>query len=81
MSCGIPIIVGDEDGSKEAIQNNLNGFSINPSRHDIHLEKLIYFESDLRNTAKMGNKSRDIVLDHFSYDIFLGKHQYFYESL
>ena len=81
MACGVPVIVGDQDGSKELIIDNLNGFKIDP--HDLkdHKRKIQLFIDDEVDNSKYSKNSREVAQKYFSYDIFLHKHKIFFENL
>ncbi len=55
MACGLPIIVGNEDGSKEAVMDGRNGVVIDPRNLGMHLEAFRKFINDgeyLRNSSE-----------------------------
>lgn len=70
MACGLPIIVGNQDGSSEAVIDNRNGFVVNPDNSDESIEalKCLIIDNSLRE--KMSRNVLDIVEDNFSYKIF-----------
>ena len=69
MACGV-LHVGDQDGSKELIIDNLNGFKIDP--HDLkdHKRKIQLFIDDEVDNSKYSKNSREVAQKYFSYDIF-----------
>jgi phosphatidylinositol alpha-1,6-mannosyltransferase len=69
-SCGKPIIVGDEDGSKEAVIENKNGFIVSPRDNNEVFEKLKRLLQDDKLRLKMGREGREIVCKFFSYENF-----------
>lgn len=81
MACGAPIIVGNQDGSQEAVANEQNGFVIDPFDLEIHAAKL----SDLLSNVQLRNeKSKgaiQCVQKDFSYDGFREKHRLFLQKL
>lgn len=69
-ACAKPILVGDEDGSQEAVKNGINGFILNP--HDrqglIKRLQLLVNNQDVRN--RMGIAARQRIEKHHSFDGF-----------
>ncbi|MCO5242058.1 MAG: glycosyltransferase family 4 protein [Chitinophagaceae bacterium] len=81
MACGIPVIVGNQDGSQEAVMDNLNGSVIDPFNLEEHVEVL---EALLCSSELLKEKSRfaaNIARTHFSYVNFKNKHRDFYSRL
>lgn len=72
-ACGKPIIVGNEDGSKEAVINGFNGFAINPDDIQTLIEKILLLYKDRELLTKMGANSRTFVTENFNFDIFKQK--------
>jgi phosphatidylinositol alpha-1,6-mannosyltransferase len=70
MACGLPIIVGNQDGSAEAVIENSNGFVVDPANSDESIEalKCLIIDNSLRE--KMSRNVLDIVEDNFSFKIF-----------
>jgi phosphatidyl-myo-inositol dimannoside synthase len=80
MACGVPVIVGNEDGSREAVADGRNGFVISPRNLDDHrslLKRLIHDKVLLDEAAR---EARRIAEENFSYDGFVAKHRAFYNS-
>ncbi|MEL7273429.1 MAG: glycosyltransferase family 4 protein [Pseudomonadota bacterium] len=78
MACGIPIIVGDEDGSREAVVERRNGMVISPrdpSAHVAAMETLIDQADAKRADA------RRVAQEHFSYEGFVEKHRAFLDRV
>jgi phosphatidyl-myo-inositol dimannoside synthase len=69
-ACGRPIIVGNQDGSREAIDRGRNGFLVDPDRPDTHLEALAALVRDPILRQRMGNAARQRVLEHHDYRVF-----------
>ncbi len=81
MACGIPIIVGNQDGSQEAVFDEKNGFIIDPfdlSTHKTKILKLIQ-NPELLNEKKQNTSQ--IVKAHFSYNKFKEKHILFLRNI
>jgi phosphatidylinositol alpha-1,6-mannosyltransferase len=72
-ACGKPIIVGDEDGSAEAVVQGVNGFIVSPRDPDAlrrAVEDLL-FNGELRRT--MGHAARARIESEFRYETFREK--------
>ena len=80
MACNLPIIVGNQDGSKEAIFNDENGFSIDPFDIDKHEECLISFIENKELTKRMSQNSLEIIRKYFSFSEFEIKHIELYKQ-
>ncbi|HWP91121.1 MAG TPA: glycosyltransferase family 4 protein [Thermodesulfobacteriota bacterium] len=67
-ACGKPILVGDEDGSVDAVEEGKNGFIVSPRNLDELVEriKLLYRDENLR--LRMGNYGREKVKRDFAYE-------------
>ncbi|HMP31667.1 MAG TPA: glycosyltransferase, partial [Saprospiraceae bacterium] len=80
MACGTPIIVGNQDGSREAIFSSLNGYIVDPFDLDSHVK---IFMDLLSNSILLEEKSKNaqkIASDKFSFESFLEKHKYFFQN-
>jgi phosphatidylinositol alpha-1,6-mannosyltransferase len=72
-ACGKPIIVGDEDGSAEAVVQGVNGFIVSP-RDPVALRRAVkelLFNGELRRT--MGQAARARIEAEFRYETFREK--------
>jgi len=69
-SCCKPIIVGDEDGSKESVVDGYNGFIISPNKIQILVEKILYLYKNRDILKEMGINARKFVIENFSYEKF-----------
>jgi len=70
MACGKPILVGNEDGSREAVVDNRNGFVLAPADLPSHAHII---EQYLNDPGLVKRQSGDAVLiagEHFSYARF-----------
>ena len=74
-SCGKPIIVGDQDGSKEAVQEGENGFIVSPDAPETLKTRVLTLYNDLELRRKMGQRAREIILEDFSFQVFLSRHR------
>lgn len=77
MACGSPIIVGNHDGSQEAIYNNKNGYSIDPFDLIAHKNAILSLINDDMEYQKKSGEALKIAKKYFSYNHFKVKHQGF----
>jgi phosphatidyl-myo-inositol dimannoside synthase len=69
-ACGKPILVGDQDGSREAAVDGVTGFVLDPFDLARHAERLRLLASDADLRARMGAAARSRVLAHHDYPRF-----------
>ena len=81
MACGVPIIVGNEDGSQEAVQNGRNGFVVSPRHPAEHRDALLSLLDDPALRRKMQHYARAVAVEHFSFPSFVDKHRRFLQSI
>jgi phosphatidylinositol alpha-1,6-mannosyltransferase len=74
-ACGIPIIVGNQDGSQEAVVEGTNGFIIDPFDLESHTQAIVMLAKDSTLRERMGCAARRRIEDNFSYTIFREKHR------
>lgn len=81
MACRVPIIVGNQDGSQEAVISCTNGRVIEPFDLEAHR---IYFEELIINPELQKVQAANalaVAQKLFSYNKFKEKHQNFYEAI
>jgi phosphatidylinositol alpha-1,6-mannosyltransferase len=81
MACGTAIIVGNHDGSQEAVFNDRNGSCINPfdfKKHREVIDKLLTNKLVHQDKAR---SAKEIAHQHFSYEGFKDKHHRFLEQI
>ena len=81
MACGTPIIVGNQDGSREAVSKSQNGFVIEPYDLDTHR---VCIESMYNNEAlhnDMRKAATKVAHAEFSYERFLKEHRVFFRTI
>lgn len=77
MACGKPILVGNQDGSREAVVNGENGNVLDPANLNSHAEVILsYLDNEAMLVSKSENAAR-IAKQFFSFDEFLSKHRDF----
>jgi len=75
MACGGPIIVGDQDGSQEAVVKNQNGYCISPDNIEFHSDILIKLIIDDVHHRTMATAAVNVTRESFSYEGFKRKHR------
>lgn len=75
MACGVPIIVGNDDGSQEAVMNDTNGWVIRP--HDLEKHKDYILLALRSEELRQQKASAAVAVAHkfFSYPTFVAKHK------
>ena len=81
MACGAPIIVGNQDGSREAIFNESNGYCIDPFDFEKHQQSLLHLIENTIQFNKMSDNAIHFAQKHFSYQGFKEKHAKFLEKI
>ncbi len=81
MACGIPVIVGNHDGSQEAVQDNLNGTVIDPFNLEQHQLVLRELASSPALLQQKKEQAAILARSRFSYNSFREKHRLFYNQL
>lgn len=82
MASGLPILVGDEDGSREAVDDRRNGIVVSPRDLDAMTEALVALLSEsgpVRATREA--EARAVAEERFGYPRFVEEHRAFYASL
>ncbi|MCA9601631.1 MAG: glycosyltransferase family 4 protein, partial [Myxococcales bacterium] len=78
---GVPILVGDEDGSREAPVDGETGFIL-PSRDDAALEAALErLAGDRALVRRLGTAARERIEAHFSFERFVREHAAFIERI
>jgi phosphatidylinositol alpha-1,6-mannosyltransferase len=70
-ACGLPILVGDQDGSQEAVEDGVNGWRMDPfdlASQRAAVERLVR-DRELR--LRMGRAARQRILREHSFDVFV----------
>ncbi len=73
-ACGVPILVGNEDGSAEAIDGT-NGYAVAPFDLDTHASLLVRLATDVEHRRRLGAGAAERVRRVFGYELFREKHQ------
>ncbi len=80
MGCGKPILVGNQDGSREAIIGE-NGFSMDPFDLEEHKRTIIHYIRDNYLLSSHSNSALIVANKHFSYSHFKQKHEQFFREI
>lgn len=70
MACGTPIIVGGEDGSREAVFEGRNGFVISPRDPAAHRDAILMLAQDSNMRQSMALEARRLAVEHFGLERF-----------
>jgi phosphatidylinositol alpha-1,6-mannosyltransferase len=80
-SCGRPIIVGNQDGSPEAVQDGRNGYVIDSLDVEQHARVITQLAHDAQMRTRMGAAGRELASTHFSFERFAQMHSEFLGSI
>lgn len=69
-ACGKPIIVGNEDGSPEAVNHGENGYVVSPRDLNAIRQAILQLVDDVSLRQEMGKAARQRVEKDFSYQAF-----------
>lgn len=81
MACQCPIIVGNQDGSREAVFEPRNGYIIDPMDLDVHAEIICMLANDPLLLKELSANARLIAEKHFAYELFKAKHKIFMDNI
>jgi phosphatidylinositol alpha-1,6-mannosyltransferase len=79
-ACGVPIIVGNQDGSQEAVVGEQNGFVVDPFDLDGHARRLIQLARRPELRARMGRAARERAEGALSYTRFVDEHRALFQT-
>lgn len=74
-ACGVPILVGDHDGSQEAVVHGLNGFVVDPLDLETHARHVLELARDVGLRSRMGAAARLRAESEFGYPRFRERHR------
>ncbi len=80
-ACGVPLLVGDQDGSVEAVREFSNGFALDPFDLSRHAQLLAQLLDDQKLRSQLGANAAAVARQEFSYERFKRDHQCLLESL
>jgi phosphatidylinositol alpha-1,6-mannosyltransferase len=81
MACEVPIIVGNHDGSQEAVVGEENGFVIDSLNLELHAGKLEILLENPSQRDQMAKKAVEVAHKYFSYTEFREKHKMFLSGI
>ena len=80
MSCGLPVIAAKAGGVWESIENNVNGFLVEPDNVDEMVDK-VNFLKDSEERKKMSKEALRLFREKFTWPILFGKYRSVYSEL
>lgn len=81
MACGVPIVVGNQDGSQEAVVDGRNGYVVDPFDLKAHAEVLKGLMEDAALQQSLAREAISVAREVFAYPDFREKHRAFYAQL
>jgi phosphatidylinositol alpha-1,6-mannosyltransferase len=79
MACGVPIVVGDEDGSREAVDGDRNGKIVSPRDPKQLVDAILTLLQG--NQRALQREARAVAEERFGFDAFATKHSEIYSAL
>lgn len=79
-ACGVPLIVGNHDGSQEAVVAGVDGFIVDPFDLETHAKAILILATDDQLRTRMGQAARNRAELEFAFPKFLAKHEELLES-
>jgi phosphatidylinositol alpha-1,6-mannosyltransferase len=80
-ACGVPILVGDQDGSPEAVVQGENGYVLDSLDIEAHAAAILQLARDPEARARMGTTAARRIDAEFSYGTFREKHRKLVEAI
>lgn len=80
MSCGVPVIISKNTGSRDLVVDGHNGFVINVSDNKSLGEKIKYFYKNRGEIIRMGNNAKECV-GNFTWDTYYIKINDFFDRI
>ena len=82
MACGLPVVVGDEDGSREAVDADRNGIVVSPRDPAALIDAMVTLLSETGTERRRRTKeARRVAEERFGYPGFVEKHREFYLAI
>lgn len=69
-ACGVPVLVGNQDGSREAVEHGRSGFALDPFDLDAIAAHLIRLAEDENLRRAMGKAARERIEREHAYPVF-----------
>jgi phosphatidyl-myo-inositol dimannoside synthase len=80
-ACGLPILVGNQDGSPEAVEESGNGYVLDSLDVPAHARAIVELAKSPGSRTLMGAAGVRRIVTEFSYNTFREKHRAFLDSL
>jgi phosphatidylinositol alpha-1,6-mannosyltransferase len=80
-ACGVPILVGNQDGSPEAVVDGVDGYVLDSFDISSHARFIVKLSADPALRRRMGEAASQKVRSEFPYPVFREKHRTFLRSL
>lgn len=80
-ACGAPILVGNQDGSREAVVHGITGFALDPFDVETIAASASALAGDPALRQRMGAAARQKIEREHSYEVFCARHAEFLDSL
>jgi phosphatidyl-myo-inositol dimannoside synthase len=80
MACGVPVIVGNQDGSSECVADGRNGFVLDPFDAGGYVSLVTHLYSQSRSLGLMRIEARRVAEQFFGYPRFVAKHRDVYSA-
>ena len=74
MACGVPAIVGNQDGSQEAVVDSKNGWTLDSLDTAAHTNLICKLVRDPLLLQQKSANAQSVITDHFTYPAFVQKH-------
>ena len=81
MACGLPVIVTENTGASDAIEDGDNGFIIPACSPEALMEKIEFFFRNRKLARRMGEASSDICQKQFTWEVYVEELEKFYSKL
>jgi phosphatidyl-myo-inositol dimannoside synthase len=72
-ACGVPILVGNQDGSQEAVEHGINGYALDPFDQTALVNTLRELSENKHKRLEMGRAARNRVEREHAYPVFRQK--------
>lgn len=74
-ACGAPILVGNDDGSQEAVVQGVNGYVLDPFDLQSHAERIVELATDAVLRRRMSEGALQYIREEFTYERFVVRHK------
>lgn len=81
MASSLPIIATAVGGNVELVQDGLNGYLVPPANPESLAKAIVVFAQQRESAKRMGEKSRQLVENHYSMSAMVSNYQQLYDRL